>query len=133
MSNLASPWASMAQFDTCVWRYFTCGVKLPVSSGVFSPAFGDDEIISKNSETINNPAIPAPINIRPLLSFFPFALCCLLNLMHAAFHVHLSSFGFRRASLSQFSPTSPVHCIALPLSFTIGWMQRMSVRLINLL
>jgi len=49
-----------------VWRYFTCDVKDPVSNGDFSRAFGDDEIISKNSETINNPAIPAPINICPL-------------------------------------------------------------------
>jgi hypothetical protein len=44
-------------------------VKDPVSSGDFSRAFGDDEIISKNSETINNPAIPAPINICPLSLF----------------------------------------------------------------
>ena len=52
-----------------VWRYFTCGVNDPVSSGDFSPAFGDDEIISKNNDTINNPAIAAPINIYPLVSF----------------------------------------------------------------
>jgi hypothetical protein len=49
--------------DTRLWRYFTRGVSDPASNGVFSPVFGEDEIISKNNETINNPAIPAPINI----------------------------------------------------------------------
>jgi hypothetical protein len=50
-------------FDTRLWRYFTRGVSDPASTGDFSPALGEDEIISKNSETINKPAIPAPINI----------------------------------------------------------------------
>jgi hypothetical protein len=50
-------------FDTRLWRYFTRGVSDPGSSGAFSPALGEDEIISKNNETINKPAIPAPINI----------------------------------------------------------------------
>jgi hypothetical protein len=36
-----------------------------------SLGLGDDEIISKNKETINNPAIAAPIIIGDPISFLP--------------------------------------------------------------
>jgi len=39
------------------------------------PDFGDDDTISKNKATINNPAIPAPINMFvSFLSFYSLAL-----------------------------------------------------------
>jgi hypothetical protein len=38
-----------------------------------SAAFGDDEIISKNNETINNPAIAAPIIITLPFQSCPFS------------------------------------------------------------
>ena len=51
-------------FDTRLCHYFTLGAR-------FGPswwAFGEDETISKNSETISNPAITAPINIGDPIS-----------------------------------------------------------------
>jgi hypothetical protein len=44
-----------------------------------SLGFGDEEIISKNKETINNPAIAAPIIIGDPISVLPLFL-------HAGFH-----------------------------------------------
>jgi hypothetical protein len=48
-------------------NYFTA-FSFPVGS---SAGFGEDETISKNRETINNPAIPAPINIQTSLAAIP--------------------------------------------------------------
>jgi len=51
-----------------VCRYFTLsGMCWRSSLGL-----GDDESISKNKETINNPAIAAPIIIGDPISFLPF-------------------------------------------------------------
>jgi hypothetical protein len=44
-----------------------------------SLGFGDEEIISKNKETINNPAIAAPISIGDPISILP-------SFLHAGFH-----------------------------------------------
>lgn len=57
-------------------HYFTLGVRLVPSWW----AFGEDETISRNNETISNPAITAPINIATpfltaTLSAFPLARC----------------------------------------------------------
>ena len=53
-----------AHFDTGLCHYFTLGAR-------FGPswwAFGEDETISRNKETISNPAITAPINIGDPIS-----------------------------------------------------------------
>ena len=46
-------------FDTGLCHYFTLGARFDPSWW----ALGEDETISKNSETISNPAITAPTNI----------------------------------------------------------------------
>jgi len=62
--------AGVCQFDTsCVENYafLTC-----LASGCGSSfRLGEEEIISKNKEMINNPAIAAPIIIYDPVSFLP--------------------------------------------------------------
>ena len=88
---------------------------VPASRGDFSPAFGDDDNISKNSETINNPAIPAPIIISFSFPSFFFLCPVLRNLVHASCH---DFFNVQRVSLLS---------IVRPPSITFHVMPRMYI------
>jgi len=66
-----------------VCRYFTLsGICWRSSLGL-----GDEEIISKNKETINNPAIAAPIIIGDPISFLP---SCYASVMPLSPSIELS-------------------------------------------
>jgi len=75
MEQASAGWPSSGHFDTPVCHYFTGAASEPCSL----LGFGEEETISKNKETINNPAIAAPISI-----YDPISLC--LSNMHARFH-----------------------------------------------
>jgi hypothetical protein len=85
----------MSQLDTPCVRYFT----LRGFREICFAGFGEDEIISKNKETINNPAITAPINITtPSLLRFPKHVCFhayirLVTLAVLTFHMCLWMIG----------------------------------------
>jgi hypothetical protein len=85
-SGFTPSFDSFGHSDTHPWNYFTRLVIDPASSGDFSRALGDDDNISKNSETINNPAIPAPIIISFSFSSFFFLRPVLQILVHAPCH-----------------------------------------------
>jgi hypothetical protein len=92
----------------------------PASSGDFSRAFGDDDIISKNSETINNPAIPAPIIMSFSFSSFFFLRPVLQILVHASCHDFLD---VQRVSLLR----GHLHCIVHSPRITFHVMRRMYI------
>jgi hypothetical protein len=78
-----------------------------------SLGLGDDESISKNKETINNPAIAAPIIIGDPISFLPSLYASVIPLSPAIFEVHsreLSSVfvpcSYRQASFFFRTPSS---------------------------
>jgi hypothetical protein len=56
---------------------------------------GEEDTISKNKETINKPAIAAPISIDPISSFFfPPADSLARQAPHTLVHILIGSFQF---------------------------------------
>ena len=73
--------------DTLPCLYFTRRLSWPASSEVPSPRLGDEEIISKKRETINNPAIAAPMIIyAPCFNCVSLRIC-----LHVRFHAGIPS------------------------------------------
>jgi hypothetical protein len=73
--------------DTLPCLYFTRRLSWPASSEVLSPRLGDEEIISKKRETINNPAIAAPMIIyAPCFNCVSLRIC-----LHVRFHAGIPS------------------------------------------
>jgi hypothetical protein len=64
------------------------------SERLFSFGLGDDETISKNNETINNPAIAAPINISD-----PSPACHLMGTLDAT---PCPCFAYRQVRVSSY-------------------------------
>ncbi len=112
-------------FDTAVWNYFECDVSVSGSSGDSRRDFGDDESISKNSETISNPAIPAPMIMCVSFYLFLFQSYCLPISMHACGQV-LRPVSSRPLRLSLvFKSAARLLFMCTSLIDTFHLMQRM--------
>jgi hypothetical protein len=105
--------------DTLPCLYFTRRLSWPASSEALSPRLGDEEIISKKRETINNPAIAAPMII-----YAPCFNCVFLRIcLHVRFHAGIPSSHTSHR-------TKPVIPFACPVSFSClpGFLWLMVVR-----